>query len=430
MKLRSSAVLGMATALLIVACSGGGATPKPPTAAPPSAAAPTTAAATATAAATTAAATATAAAPTEATATDSLPTVLPSNLGGESEPPLGEWKVGVVTDVGTVDDKNFNQYSFEGAVNGAEDIGAAEPEVAVPADASQYPALIQNFVDTGHNIIVTVGFNLTNDTIKAAVANPDVWFIGVDQAPCIDETGAPDTTFACAGDPAALIPKFVGLQYQEDQAGYLAGMIAATASQNGTIGAIGGINLVPAVVKYIQGYELGAKSINPDINVITDYVSTSDFTVAFNNPGEGKTFGGQFIDTNSPDVLFQVAGKTGNGVLEAACDAGILGIGVDVDEWLSLSADTDPTYDCILSSAEKHLSSSVQSTINAIADGSLETAGGVLQFNATNDGIGFSPDHSDSGLITPELQQLLADALAGMEDGSVVTCPETCGTAQ
>jgi basic membrane protein A len=164
--------------------------------------------------------------------------------------------------------------------------------------------------------------------------------------------------------------------------------------------------------------------------VVTDYVSTSDFGVAFNDPGAGKTFGDQFIATNEPDVLFQVAGKTGNGVLEAACESDIIGIGVDVDQWLSLSADTDPTYDCILTSAEKHLSSSVQDTINAIADGTLETAGGVLQFNATNDGIGVSPDHSDSGLITTELQGLINDALIGMEDGSVVTCPENCGSAE
>jgi basic membrane protein A len=420
---RLSATLAVATALLIAACSGGGtATPKPPTAPPASTAATPAPVATATPAAAT---------PTAAVATDEVPPApTPTNLGGESEPPIGEWTVGVVTDVGTVDDKNFNQYSFEGAVAGAEDIGAAEPDVAVPDDASQYASLIQNFIDSDHNIIVTVGFNLTNDTIIAAKANPEVWFVGVDQAPCIDETGAPDTTFACAGDPAALIPNFVGLQYQEDQAGYLAGIVAATVSENGVIGAIGGINLVPAVVRYIQGYELGAQSVNADINVITDYVSTSDFGVAFNNPGEGKTFAEQFIGSNSPDVLFQVAGKTGNGVLEAACENDVIGIGVDVDQWLSLSADTDPTYQCILTSAEKHLSTSVQDTIGAIAEGSLVTAGGVLQFNATNDGIGVSPDHSDSGLITADLQQLLADTLVGMQDGTITTCPENCGTAE
>ncbi len=393
-------------AVLLVACAGPAATPTP---------APTAAVTPAPTAAVTPAPTA-AITPAPTAAVTPAPT---------SSAAASTWVVGVVTDVGTVDDKNFNEYSYNGAVAGAADIGAAEPDVAVPADSSQYASLIQNFLDSGHNIIVTVGFNLATDTAVAAKANPDVWFIGVDQAPCIDETGAPDSTFTCAGDLATLLPNFIGLQYAEDQAGYLAGIVAASISENGTVGAIGGINLVPAVVRYIQGYEMGAKSVNPDINVVSDYVSTSDFGVAFNDPGTGKTFADQFIQTNSPDVLFQVAGKTGNGVLEAACAAGIHGIGVDVDEWLSLAADTTPTYQCLVTSAEKHLASSVEQTINAINDGTA--VAGVAHFDATNDGIGVSEEHDAAGLITPDIQALLDAALAGMQDGSVVTCPDPCG---
>lgn len=341
----------------------------------------------------------------------------------------GDWKVGVVTDVGTIDDKNFNEYSYLGAQNGATAIGATdEVAVAVPEDASQYAALIQDFIDADHNIIVTVGFALGDASAAAALANPDVWFIGVDQAPCIDAAGAPDPTFACEGDLATLLPNFVGLQYAEDQAGYLAGIVAASISENDTIGAVGGINLVPAVVRYLQGYELGAQSVNPDITVHTDYVSTSDFVVAFNDPAAGKTFAEQFIDTNDPDVLFQVAGKTGNGVLEAACEAGIHGLGVDVDQWLSLNAETDPAYQCIVISAEKKLASSVEETVIAIGAGTQ--AAGLSFFNAENEGIGISPENSGTGLITADIQALIDTALAGMVDGSLVTCPENCGTAE
>jgi basic membrane protein A and related proteins len=339
--------------------------------------------------------------------------------------PSSSLKIGVVTDVGTIDDKNFNQYSFEGAEKGAADIGANKPDVVVPKDASEYASDIQNFVDQGYNIIVTVGFNLGTDTVKAAKANPDVWFVGVDQAPCVDANGDPDTTFACAGDASKLLPKLIGLQYKEDQAGYLAGIVAGSITKTKVVGAIGGINLVPAVVRYIQGYELGAKSVDASITVKTDYVSTSDFGVAFNDPGTGKTFASQFIQTNHPDVLFQVAGKTGNGILEAACAAGINGIGVDVDQWLSLSADTTPAYNCIVTSAEKHLSSSVEQTINAIAAGTA--AGGVLNFDATNDGIGASAEHDGKGLITTDIQAKLDAALAAMKAGTLTTCPATCG---
>ena len=395
MQLRASITLAVATVLLIAACSSGSTPSEAPTAMP----------------------------------TEAPPTAAPRPAPSIAKADL---KIAVVTDVGTVDDKNFNQYSFEGAKAGAADIGAPVPQVVVPADASQYAPSIQGFLDQGYNMIVTVGFNLETDTLKAAEANPDVWFIGVDQSACIDAYAAPDSTFTCAGDPRQLLPNFVGLQYQEDQAGYLAGIVAASISQNASVGAIGGINSVPAVVRYIQGYELGAKSVNANIKVTTAYVSTSDFTVAFNDPGSGKTFAQQFIQQNSPDVLFQVAGKTGNGVLEAACAAGIYGIGVDVDQWLSLGADTNTTYNCIVTSAEKHLATSVEQTINTIAAGTAlqQGADGALHFNATNDGIGVSPEHDGKGLITPDIQSKLDAALQGMKDGSLQTCPTKCGTAQ
>jgi basic membrane protein A and related proteins len=363
-------------------------------------------------------------APSIGTAPSSQPSTAASEVASVA-PSASNLKIGVVTDVGTVDDKNFNQYSYEGAQKGAADVGAAAPQVVVPKDASEYASDIQNFVDQSFNVIVTVGFNLGTDTTKAAKANPDVWFIGVDQAPCINEQADPDTTFACKGDPSKLLPKYIGLQYKEDQAGYLAGIVAGSITKNKTVGAIGGINLVPAVVRYIQGYELGAKSVDPSINVKTAYVSTSDFNVAFNNPGEGKTFATQFIQTNKPDVLFQVAGKTGNGVLEAACAAGINGIGVDVDEWASLGADSASQYQCIVTSAEKHLSTSVEQVVKSVADGSA--AGGVLNFDATNDGIGVSAEHDTKGLITSDIQSKIDAAVTAMKGGTLKTCPDPCG---
>jgi basic membrane protein A len=279
---------------------------------------------------------------------------------------------------------------------------------------------------------VTVGFNLNNDTLVAAKNNPKVWFIGVDQNACVDSTGAPDSTFACAGDASQLLPNFVGMQYQEDQAGYLAGIVAGSITANNTVAAIGGTNLVPAVVRYIQGFELGAKSANKKVKVDTAYVATDNFGDAFNNPGLGTTFADQFIQTNHPDVVFQVAGKTGNGILESACSNGLLGIGVDVDQYLSLNAETDTTYSCIVTSAEKHLSASVSNTIQQIYLGNdlgLDPFGS-LHFNAANGGIGVSPEHGTAALITPEIQAALDTATAGMADGSLVTCPENCGTAQ
>jgi basic membrane protein A len=244
----------------------------------------------------------------------------------------------------------------------------------------------------------------------------------VDVAPCVDPTGAPDSTFACKGDAATLLPHLIGIQFQEDQAGYLAGIVAAAVSKTGTIGQIGGINNNPAVVRYMQGYLLGAQSYNPSIKVETGFFSTGDLGKAYGDPVWGKTFSTQFISQKKVDVLFQVAGSTGNGALDAACAANILAIGVDVDEFLSYpSADK-----CIVTSAEKHLSNAVSQTIAAIAANTAK--GGISKFDATNDGIGYSPFHNTAVTIPADVQGKLDAALAGMKAGTLKTCPATCGT--
>jgi len=166
-------------------------------------------------------------------------------------------------------------------------------------------------------------------------------------------------------------------------------------------------------------------------------VATDNFGDAFNNPGLGTTFADQFISTNKPDVVFQVAGKTGNGILQSACANHLFGIGVDVDQYLSLNAASDPTYGCIVTSAEKHLSSSVSAVIQQIylakssADLGLDKFGS-LHFNATNDGIGVSPDHETPPVVTDAINTDVQTALTAMQaDPPLVTCPaDSCGTAQ
>ena len=399
---RLVALIGVAS-FVFAACGGSAATTAPvatpaptaaPTAAPVATPAPTTAAS---------------AAPTATAA----PTAAQANL-----------KIGVVTDIGTLNDRGYNEYSFKGAQDGATAIGSAAPQVIVPKDASEYAADIQQFVSQNYDAVVTVGFNLTTETVKAAKANPNIHFVGVDQSPvCVDPQGNPDPTFGCKGDPKTLLPNYTSLYYAEDQAGYLAGIVAAYASKNNSIGAIGGTTLCAPCVRYIQGYELGAKSIKPDIKVSSSYV-TSDFSAAaFNDPAGGKAFAQTFIKANNPDVLFAVAGKTGNGVLQAACAANINGVGVDVDQWVSLGA---PDNACLITSAEKHVQSTVSQAIQGIAAKTI-VAGDDL-FNAANDGIGSAPFHDKASMFGPEVQASLDKALAGMKAGTLQTCPATgCG---
>src|SRR5207237_1285054 len=112
---------------------------------------------------------------------------------------------------------------------------------------------------------------------KIAKAKPNVKFIGVDQSPiCIDAQGNLDTTFACKGDPAKLLPNYTSLYFQEDQPGYLVGMVSAAISKTHVVAAVGGTTIIPPVVRYIQGFELGAKAFDPTVTVKTAYDSTTD----------------------------------------------------------------------------------------------------------------------------------------------------------
>ena len=337
-----------------------------------------------------------------------------SQAAGSPAASMRPIKVGVVTDVGTLEDKSFNQFSNEGAEAGAAATGG-EHDVIVTANISDYGQNIQSFVDQGVDAVVTIGFLIGTDTAAAAKANPDIHFIGVDQGICVDEQGVSDPTFACKGDAATLLPNYQGIVFAEAQPGYLAGIVAATISESGTIGAVGGTN-VPAVVNYWRGYENGAKSVNPDIKVL--YQETDpDPAKGFNDQTKGRTIAEQFIGQGA-DVIFQIAGLTGQGALEAVCDAGIHGIGVDVDQAESLPN----LAPCIVTSAEKKLKDTVQAVVESVANDTFVP--GTVQYNAasTPAAIGLSDFHDNAALLTPELQAKLDEATAGFVDGSLDPC--------
>ncbi len=324
-------------------------------------------------------------------------------------------KVGVVTDVGQLEDKSFNQSSNDGAKAAATESGGSH-DVIVTQAISDYAANIQTFVDNGFDVIVTVGFLIGTDTAKAAKLNPDIKFIGVDQGVCVDANGAPDPTFACAGDAATLLPNYQGIVFAEAQPGYLAGIIAGSITKSGTIGAIGGTN-VPAVVNYWRGYENGATSVKSDIKVL--YQETNpDPAKGFNDPTSGKTIANQFMSQGA-DVLFQIAGLTGQGVLEAVCaKTGTWGIGVDVDQAVSL-----PNLSkCIVTSAEKKLVDTVKAVVLSVASDTFKA--GTVAYNAASDpqAVGLSDYHDNASLITPDIQAKVDAALAGLKDGSVDPC--------
>jgi basic membrane protein A len=327
--------------------------------------------------------------------------------------------VGGVTDVGDLEDKSFNEAGWCGTLAGNDAVGGTA-EVVVTESAEDYDSNIQSLIDEGFNIIVTYGFALGNATLAAAIENPEVNFIGLDQFYCIDAEGQPDTEPADApdcdgnGDFATLVPNAQGLIFAEAQSGYLAGVLACSISESGTIGAVGGIFSVPPVPQFIGGYHNGCLSVNPDATVLVEYVS-DDIAVAFNDPDTGRQLADQMVEAGA-DVLFQVAGGSGQGVLSAACDNDLYAIGVDVDQFLS----SPDHQDCIVTSAEKKIVAAITAAIERVGDGSAE--GGNILNDATNEGIGLAPYHNFEDLITDEIQAAIDEALAGLADGSIDPC--------
>ena len=337
------------------------------------------------------------------------PSVVPSESASPTAAPTPTpkpLKIGMVTDIGQLEDKSFNEFSWKGVQDGATAVGG-KADVIVTKDTADYATNIQTFVDQGYDVIVTVGFLIGSDTLKAAQANANIQFFGVDQFVCV-AANADDK--ACTANP----PNYQGLVFTEAQPGYLAGIVAASISKSGIIGTVGGQSNVPPVVSYINGYKNGAASINPKVKVLVNY------TESFNSPDKGEAAAKAMIGQKA-DVIFQVAGLTGAGALRAACTAGIWGIGVDVDQYLSLP----DAQKCIVTSAEKRLQAAVSQGIQRFAKDGPQKDNFVN--DAKNDGIGVSEIRN----ITPpaDLQGKIDTALAGLKDGSIDPCkPIACNT--
>ncbi|HKB28988.1 MAG TPA: BMP family ABC transporter substrate-binding protein [Candidatus Limnocylindrales bacterium] len=334
------------------------------------------------------------------------------NAGGS--PAAKALKIGLVTDVGGLNDKSFNEASWNGTQDGATKVGGTAQNIVTKAPAD-YAANIQTFVDQKYDVIVTVGFALGDATLKAATANPTVKFIGVDQFICVPKDA---NDKACAGTIPA---NYQGVIFVEAQAGYLVGIVAGSLTKSNVIGAVGGINTIPPVVSYIRGFQNGVASVNATAKVLIQYADT-DITKAFNEPDKGKSIAEQMIGQKA-DWLFQVAGGTGVGVLQAACAApGVYGIGVDVDQ-----APSFPDLKCVVTSAEKHLALAISAAIVRVSKGTDK--GGNIVNDAKSDpvGVGISDFHDLKSMMTPALQAAVDKALAGLKDGTLDPCkPNAC----
>ena len=251
-------------------------------------------------------------------------------------------------------------------------------------------------------MIVTVGFALGQATIEAAAEYPDVDFIGVDQ-----------------GQWGGEVPGVAGLIFPEAKAGFMAGALAAHMSETGTIAAVLGTDLVPPVVFFKEGYENGARYVNPDINIISTY-HPGGLDVAFTDPEWGASTAAQAIDQGA-DVIFGAGGKTGNGALiETANRDGVYCIGVDTDQWGTVPE----AHSCLISSAMKLIDVGVVELIGMSHSGNFPSGNFV-------GGFGLAPFHDFDSTVPANVKTNLDDIRAGLVDDSInpmeVTLPDLGG---
>jgi basic membrane protein A len=303
-----------------------------------------------------------------------------------SATPIETPNIGLVTDTGKVDDKSFNQSAWEGAQAAAEATGGTA-EFIETVNSADYANNIGQFVENGANIIITVGFGMAEATATAAAENPEIRFIGVDQF---------------QGEP---IPNVTGLVFNEDKAGFLAGALAGLLTESNTVAAVLGTDQVPPVVAFKEGYENGAKYINPDVNVIATY-NPGGLDTAFNDPEWGATTARQAID-NGADVVFGAGGNTGNGALiEVAKTDGLFCIGVDTDQWETLP-DAHP---CLVTSAMKLINDGVVELVTAAKDGTIPSGNffgevGLADFHDLADAV---PDD-----VKTQIEELTPQVISG-----------------
>jgi basic membrane protein A and related proteins len=267
--------------------------------------------------------------------------------------------VGLVTDIGGLNDRGFNSLANQGLENAKSQLGVEGDVLESKSDADYIPNLSE-FGQKGSNLVVSVGFLMTDATAQAAKAFPDSNFAIVDSA----------------FDPA--IPNAQGLLFKEQEAGCLVGVVGALTSKSGTITWVGG-QKIPPVDRFIAGYEYCAKDANPDIKVSGSY--SDDFV----DQAKCKEIALDQISKGS-DVVFQVAGGCGLGALDAAKQEGVWGIGVDADQSF--------LGDHILTSAVKRVDVAVFKTIESVQNGSF-AGGGVTTFGLAEDGVALGKTSSD-----------------------------------
>ena len=306
-------------------------------------------------------------------------------------------RVGLVTDLGGLDDRSFNYLANQGLEQAREQLGV-QVRVVVSRSNADYVPNLSNLARQGYDVVIGVGFLMADAVETVAGRFPDTSFAIIDSA---------------QAEMPSHPPNVRGLLFKEQEAGYLVGylaglVVAESAGSNQTISSVGG-QKIPPVDRYIAGYEAGARAANPKVATLHGY--SQDFVdqarckeIALNQIARGSS------------IVFQVAGQCGLGALNAAKEQNVLGIGVDADQGY--------LGEHVLTSAVKKVDVAVYQTIQAVQEGSF-SGGDDAVFDVASGGVGLGEiAPSVSAGIVAQVKQVQEQIAAGGLRDSI---PETVG---
>ncbi|GAE93285.1 unspecified monosaccharide ABC transport system [Gracilibacillus boraciitolerans JCM 21714] len=290
------------------------------------------------------------------------------------EAAAGDYKVAMVTDIGGVDDKSFNQSAWEGIKAWGEENGLAKGEgfdYAQSNEKADYMPNITRFVRDEYNLIFGIGFELKEDIQTAS-----------DQYP--------ETNFAIVDDVVEA-PNAASITFKENQGSFLVGVAAAMKTKSNKIGFVGGVDS-PLIKKFESGFIAGAKSVNPDIEVDVQYAES------FADAAKGKLIATNMYDSGV-DVIYHASGATGNGVFNQAKDMKqnnpekeIWVIGVDRDQHDEGQIND---HNVTLTSMVKRVDVAVQDVATRGMNGEFP-GGELLQYGLEEDGISYAKTNEEA----------------------------------
>ena len=297
-----------------------------------------------------------------------------------------DFKPAVIYDMGGKFDKSFNEGVYNGIKRFQDETGVEVMEFEVTNETQREQAM-RRMVERGATLVLGVGFAQADAINKVAGENPDRMFSIID-VNWLDQ------------------PNLRQYAFKEQEGSYLVGIAAASATKTGKVGFVGGMD-IPLIRAFACGYVQGAKSVNPDIEVLQNMTGTTP--AAWNDPGKGAELTQSQIDRGA-DVIYQAAGGTGIGVIRAAADAGKLAIGVDSNQ-------NHLAPGSVLTSMLKRVDVAAYETMKDAMSGNFET--GVRNLGLAEDGVGWALDENNAKLVTDDMKAAVEQAKADIVAGKV-----------